>query len=87
MAGLERRVRKLEEVTQRIGFAGAIQRLDEEDAAVFLEYMLRWERAGGERIDSPDPTPREAAMLRRLLELRRQCIAEGWGDGSGYRAY
>jgi hypothetical protein len=86
VAGLERRVRKLEEVTQRSGFAGAIQRLDEEDAAVFLEYMLRWEAEGGERVAAPDPTPREAAMLRRLLELRRQCIAEGWDDASGYRA-
>jgi hypothetical protein len=83
---LENRLKRLEEHDDRVGYAAAVQRLDDEDGAVLYEYMLRWEAEGGERVTSPYPTPREAAMLQRLHELRRQAIREGWG-ASGYRAY
>jgi hypothetical protein len=85
MGRLENRVKRLEEQVNRGGFAAAIQRLDEEDGAVLLAYLERWEAEGGERVESPDPTEREARMLFRLHELRRQAVAEGWG-GSAYRA-
>ena len=85
MGRLEARLRKLEEADDRIGYTVAMQRLDDEDFAVLLAYLERWEAAGGERVPSPPPTPEEAVMLRKLHELRRQAIAEGWGD-SPWRA-
>jgi hypothetical protein len=83
---LENRLRKLQEADDRIGWTGAIQRLDDEDFAVLLPYLERWEAEGGERVPSPYPTPEEAVMLHKLHELRRQAIREGWGN-SAYRAY
>ena len=87
MGRLEARLRKLEEAADRVGFTAAIQRLDDDEFAVFFAYLEKWEAAGGERVPSPHPTPEEAVVIRKLHELRRQAIAEGWGDGSGYRAY
>jgi hypothetical protein len=83
---LENRLRRLEEADDAIGYTAAIQRLDAEDGAVLLAYMERWEAEGGARVPSPYPTPREAAMLHKLHELRRQAIRERWGE-SAYRAY
>jgi hypothetical protein len=83
---LENRLRKLEEADDRIGYTAAIQRLDDDEFAVFLAYMERWGAEGGERVDSPHPTPGEAVVLRKLHEHRRQAIREGWGN-SVYRAY
>ena len=80
MGRLEARLRKLEEADDRVGYTAAIQRLDDEDFAVFFAYMERWEAEGGERVDSPDPTPGEAVMLHKLHELRRRAVAEGWGN-------
>ncbi len=87
MGRLEVRLRKLEDQDNRVGYAAAVQMLDDEESAGFLSFMERWEAAGGERVPSPHPTPEEAVVIRKLHELRRQAIAEGWGDGSGYRAY
>ena len=86
MGRLEARLRRLEEADDRVGFTAAIQRLDDEESAVFLSFMERWEAAGGERVPSPPPTPEEAPVIRKLHELRRQAIREGWGN-SAYRAY
>lgn len=86
MGRLENRLRALEEADDELGFTTAIQRLDAEGFAVLLAYLERWEAEGGERVISPYPTPEEAVMLHKLHELRRQAIAEGWGE-SAYRAY
>ncbi len=86
MGRLEARLRKLEEADNRVGYTAAMQRLDAEESAVMLAYLKRWEAAGGERVPSPPPTPEEAVVIRKLHELRRQAIREGWGD-SAYRAY
>ena len=86
MGRLEARLRKLEEQDNRVGYTAAMQRLDDEESAVFLAYMERWEAEGGERVNSPHPTPEEAIVIRKLHELRRQAIREGWGN-SAYRAY
>jgi hypothetical protein len=83
---LEARLRKLEEADARVGFTVAMQRLDDEESAVLLAYLKRWESFGGERVPSPRPTPEEAVVLRKLHDLRRQAIREGWGDSS-YRTY
>ena len=87
MGRLENRLRRLEEEADKIGFTAAIQRLDDDEFAVFFAYLERWGAEGGERVSSPPPTPEEAVVLRELHEHRRQAIREGWGDGSGYRAY
>ena len=85
MGRLENRLRKLEERDEQVGYAAAVQRLDEEDFAVLRAYVERWKAEGGERVVSPYPPPEEAGMLLRLHEHRRQAIREGWGD-SAYRA-
>ena len=86
MGRLEARLRRLEEADDRIGYAAAIQRLDEHSFSVLLAYPERWEAEGGERVPSPYPTPEEAVMLHKLHELWRQAIREGWGE-SAYRVY
>ena len=86
MGRLEDRLRRLEQVDNRIGYTAAVQRLDDEESAVFLSFMERWGAAGGERVPSPHPTPEEVPVIRKLHELRRQAIREGWGN-SAYRAY
>ncbi len=82
MAGLERRVRKLEEATRRVGYGPALQMLPDEDFAVLWPYLQRWEAAGGERVPQPQPTPEEAIALAKLNQLRQQSIALGWGDSA-----
>ena len=85
MGRLEDRLRKLEEADNRVGYTAAMQRLDNEEFGVLFPYLQRWEAAGGERVPAPQPTPEEAVVIRKLHELRRQAIAEGWGD-SAWRA-
>jgi len=78
-------LRALEEHDERVGYAAALQRLADEDFDVLRPYLERWEAAGGERVSSPHPTPEEGVVLRKLHELRRQAVAQGWGD-SPWRA-
>ena len=84
MRRLEKRIQKLEEHDNRVGYAAAMQMLPEEDLAVFGAYLERWKAAGGANVPSPRPTPEEAEVIAKLKELRRRAIREGWGD-SAYR--
>lgn len=84
MKRLEKRIQKLEEHDCQLGYAAAMQMLPDEDFAVLLPYLERWEAAGGERAPQPHPTPEEAEVLAKLNGLRRRALREGWGD-SAYR--
>jgi hypothetical protein len=83
---LERRVRKLEEVTQRGGDAAAISRLDDEDVFVLADAIRKAQRADEAGRPRPRLTREEAEAQARFEELRADAIREGWGD-SAFRSY
>ena len=81
MGRLENRVRKLEETVESGGFAVAVSRLDDEDAFLMEDKMLRVHDADRTGAVRPHPTPEVEAVWERLQELRADAIREGWGDG------
>ncbi|MDP8951956.1 MAG: hypothetical protein M3N18_06930 [Actinomycetota bacterium] len=82
MRRIEKRLRALEERDNRFGYVVALQRLPDKDHEVLHAYLERWQAAGGELVPQPAPTPEEAEALAKLNRLRRQAIAEGWGNSS-----
>ena len=86
MGRLERRVRKLEEVTQRGGDAAAISRLDDADVFLLADAIRKAQRADEAGEPRPYLTREEAEAQARFFALREEAIREGWGESS-YRAY
>ena len=86
MGRLERRVRKLEEVTQRGGGAAAISRLDDEDVFLLADAARRAQQADEAGKPRPRLTREEAEAQARFFALREEAIRDGWGE-SAYRAY
>ena len=77
MGRLEARLRKLEEEDEKVGHAAALRRLTDEELHAFIAYGRRALEAGG---SFAGPTAQEADAVRRFHELRRQDLAEGWGE-------
>ena len=74
MAGLEKRLRALEEEDEKVGDTAALRRLTDEELHALIACGLRAQEDG-----FAGPTAKEAAAIKRFYELRRQALVEGWG--------
>ena len=81
MGRLEKRVRKLEEVTQSGGEAAALSRATDEDIFALADYAQRAHDAEEAGEPMPIPTPEEAEAAQRFEELREEAIRDGWDQG------
>ena len=77
MDQLERRLRRLEEQDERVGYAAAFQMVTDEDAALLGAYAERWLAAEAAGTPAPRPTPEEAGAFERLEEHRRRALQQG----------
>jgi hypothetical protein len=77
MGQLERRLRRLEEQDERVGFDAALRMASDEDIFLvsgYAERALAADEAGTAR---PRPTPEEAGAFERLEEHRRRALQQG----------
>ena len=77
MGQLERRLRRLEEQDERVGFDAALRMASDEDIFLVSGYAERWLAAEAADTPAPRPTPEEAGAFERLEEHRRRALQQG----------
>ncbi len=77
MGQLERRLRRLEEQDERVGFDAALRMASDEDIFLVSGYAERWHAAEAADAPAPRPTSEEAGAFEQLEEHRRRALQQG----------